>query len=48
MAGSLFIGALFAVSLTAVAVFAVTAELAAIPLILLVRRRTVSGPAAGR
>ena len=40
MAGSIVIGALFYVSLTAVAVFAVAAELAAIPLILIVRNRT--------
>jgi predicted MFS family arabinose efflux permease len=40
MAGSIVIGALFYVSLTAVAAFAVAAELAAIPLILVVRRRT--------
>jgi predicted MFS family arabinose efflux permease len=39
MAGSIAIGALFYVSLTAVAVFAVVAQLAAIPLILAVRRR---------
>jgi predicted MFS family arabinose efflux permease len=40
MLGSIVIGALFYVSLTAVAVFAVVAELAAVPLILAVRRRT--------
>lgn len=40
MAGSIVIGALFYVSLTAVAIFAVAAELAAIPLILMVRNRT--------
>jgi predicted MFS family arabinose efflux permease len=40
MAGSIVIGALFYVSLTAVAVFAVVTELAAIPLILVVRNRT--------
>jgi len=40
MAGSIVIGALFYVSLTAVAVFAVAAQLAAIPLILIVRNRT--------
>jgi predicted MFS family arabinose efflux permease len=40
MLGSIVIGALFYVSLTAVAVFAVVAELAAVPLILVVRRRT--------
>jgi predicted MFS family arabinose efflux permease len=38
MLGSIVIGALFSVSLAAVAVFAVAAELAAIPLILVVRR----------
>jgi len=38
--GSIVIGVLFDVSLIAVAAFAVTAELAAIPLILMVRRRT--------
>jgi len=38
--GSIVIGALFSVSLVAVASFAVAAELAAIPLILMVRRRT--------
>jgi predicted MFS family arabinose efflux permease len=43
MAGSIVIGALFYVSLTAVAVFAVVAELAAIPLILVVRNRTALG-----
>jgi hypothetical protein len=37
-AGSTAIGALFGISLTAVVLFAVIAELAAIPLILLVRR----------
>jgi predicted MFS family arabinose efflux permease len=41
MLGSIVIGALFYVSLAAVAAFSVAAELAAIPLILLVRRRTV-------
>ncbi len=47
MAGSIVIGALFYISLTAVAVFAVAAELAAIPLILVVGRRTAQrvGPA---
>ncbi len=39
MLGSIVIGALFSVSLVAVAAFAVAAELAAIPLILMVRRR---------
>jgi predicted MFS family arabinose efflux permease len=43
MLGSIVIGALFYVSLTAVAVFAVAAQLAAIPLILMVRRRTKDG-----
>jgi predicted MFS family arabinose efflux permease len=43
MAGSIVIGALFYVSLTAVAVFAVAAELAAVPLILAVRRRIAHG-----
>jgi predicted MFS family arabinose efflux permease len=40
MLGSIAIGALFYVSLTAVAIFAVVAQLAAIPLILIVRSRT--------
>ena len=44
MAGSIVIGALFYVSLSAVAIFAVAAQLAAIPLILMARRRT-AGPA---
>jgi MFS family permease len=39
-AGSTAIGALFGVSLTAVVTFAVVAELAAIPLLLVVRRRS--------
>jgi MFS family permease len=39
-AGSAAIGALFSLSLTSVAVFAVVAELAAIPLLLIVRRLT--------
>jgi predicted MFS family arabinose efflux permease len=39
MLGSIVIGALFYVSLTAVAIFAVAAQLAAVPLILMVRRR---------
>ena len=43
MAGSIVIGALFYVSLTAVATFAVAAQLAAIPLILIVRNRTGPG-----
>lgn len=38
--GSVVIGVLFDISLVAVAVFAVIAQLAAIPLILIVRRRT--------
>jgi len=38
--GSIVIGVLFSVSLIAVAAFAVAAELAAIPLILMVRSRT--------
>jgi predicted MFS family arabinose efflux permease len=40
MLGSIVIGALYAVSLTAVVVFAVAIQVAAIPLILVVRRRT--------
>ena len=40
--GSTAIGALFSVSLGAVVAFAVLAELAAIPLILIVRRRTAT------
>jgi MFS family permease len=40
MLGSIAIGALFSVSLAAVAIFAVVIQLAAIPLILIVRRRT--------
>jgi predicted MFS family arabinose efflux permease len=43
MLGSIVIGALFSVSLTAVTVFAVAAELGAIPLILAVRRRMAPG-----
>lgn len=39
-AGSAVIGVLFSISLTAVVVFSVIAELAAIPLILMVRRQT--------
>jgi predicted MFS family arabinose efflux permease len=39
-AGSAAIGALFSVSLTVVVLFSIIAELAAIPLLLLVRRRT--------
>ena len=46
MLGSIVIGALFSVSLAAVAIFAVVVQLAAIPLILIVRRRTVR-PATG-
>jgi predicted MFS family arabinose efflux permease len=41
-AGSTAIGALFSVSLGSVVVFSVVAELAAVPLILLVRRRTAA------
>jgi len=40
--GSAAIGALFSVSLGAVVVFAITAELAAIPLIIIVRRRVMT------
>jgi predicted MFS family arabinose efflux permease len=40
MLGSIVIGALFSVSLAAVAIFAVAVQLAAIPMILIVRRRT--------
>jgi len=40
MLGSIVIGALFSVSLAAVAIFAVAVQLAALPLILIVRRRT--------
>jgi MFS family permease len=40
MLGSIVIGALFSVSLAAVAIFAVAIQLAAIPMILIVRRRT--------
>jgi hypothetical protein len=39
------IGALFDVSLVAVAAFAVAAQLAAIPFIVIVRRRTSGGSA---
>jgi predicted MFS family arabinose efflux permease len=42
MLGSIVIGALFSVSLAAVAIFAVAVQLAAIPLILIVRRRTAA------
>ena len=42
MLGSIVIGALFSVSLTAVAAFAAAAELSAIPLILVVRGRAAS------
>jgi MFS family permease len=42
--GSTAIGALFGVSLSVVVAFAITAELAAIPLILSVRRRTAGRP----
>jgi MFS family permease len=40
MLGSIAIGALYEISITAVVTFAVAAQLAAIPLIRLVRRRT--------
>jgi predicted MFS family arabinose efflux permease len=40
MLGSIVIGTLFSVSLAAVAIFAVAIQLAAIPMILIVRRRT--------
>jgi len=40
MLGSIVIGALYGVSLGLVVAFAVVAQLAAIPLILIVRRRT--------
>ena len=43
MLGSIAIGALFDVSLVAVAAFAVAAQLAAIPFIVMVRRRTAGG-----
>ena len=43
-AGSAVIGALFSVSVTAVVAFAVAAELAAIPLIVLVQRRRAAAP----
>lgn len=46
-AGSTAIGALFSVSLGAVVAFAVLAELLAIPLILIVRRRTLTTEAGG-
>lgn len=46
-AGSTVIGALFSVSLPAVVTFAVVAELAAVPLVVAVRRR-LSGPSAGQ
>ncbi len=42
VAGSIVIGALFNVSLTAVVVFSVAAEFAGIPLILMVRKRTAT------
>ena len=45
MLGSIAIGALFDVSLVAVAAFAVAAQLAAIPFIVIVRRRTADGSA---
>ena len=40
MAGSIVIGALFNISLTAIVVFCMAAEFAGIPLILMVRRQT--------
>jgi predicted MFS family arabinose efflux permease len=43
MLGSIAIGALFSVSLMAVAIFAVAIQLAGVPLILVVRRRTAPG-----
>ena len=43
MLGSIVIGALFSVSLAAVAVFAVAIQFTGIPLILIVRRRTAPG-----
>jgi MFS family permease len=43
-AGSAVIGALFSVSVTAVVTFAVAAELAAIPLIVVVQRRRAAAP----
>jgi len=43
MLGSIVIGVLFSISLVAVAAFAVAAELAAIPLIVMVRKRTAHG-----
>jgi len=43
MLGSIAIGALFDVSLVAVAAFAVAVQLAAIPFIVMVRRRTAGG-----
>ena len=45
--GSAAIGALFGVSLGVVVAFAVAAEFAAIPLILIVARRTTSRPQEG-
>jgi len=42
VAGSIVIGALFDVSLTAIVVFSMAAEFAAIPLILMVRKRTAT------
>jgi MFS family permease len=42
VAGSIVIGALFNVSLTAVVVFSMTAQFAGIPLILMVRKRTAT------
>ena len=43
VAGSVVIGALFNVSLVALAAFAVVADLAAVPLLLAVRRRSARG-----
>ena len=42
VAGGIVIGALFDVSLTAIVVFSMAAEFAAIPLILMVRKRTAT------
>ena len=42
VAGSIVIGALFNISLTAIVVFSMAAEFAAIPLILMVRKRTAT------
>jgi MFS family permease len=48
MAGSIAIGALFSVSLGAVVAFAVAVQLAAIPLIMLVRKQTTAPPSPER